>query len=235
MKIRVLIVEDEVLVAEDMADDLSRDGFEISDIAISGNEALASIEKNPPHVILMDINIKGELDGIEVVQKINASNNIPIIYLTSNTSSQFVNRALETMPHAFLSKPFQHKDLIIAIELAIKKFNEQVLFERKDVGSIFVKNGDYHTKVPIENILFIEADGSYCSVKTTEGNYTLSVNLNHFQNEVASPKLMRVHRSFIINLEKVTGFDKNTVLIEKQIIPVSNSYRDKVFAHFKKI
>ena len=101
MKIKILIVEDEVLVAEDTADDLRKDGFEVTDISVSAEEALKSLEEKLPHVILMDINIKGEMDGIELATKINESHNIPIIYLTSNTSSQFVNRALETMPHAF--------------------------------------------------------------------------------------------------------------------------------------
>ncbi len=94
MKINILIVEDEVLVAEDVAGDLTADGFEVTDIAISGKEALQSIEKIVPHIILMDINIKGEIDGIETAEIINKGDLIPIIYVTSNTSSQFVSRAI---------------------------------------------------------------------------------------------------------------------------------------------
>ena len=235
MKIKILIVEDEVLVAEDTADDLKRDGFEVTDIAISADEALASIQDDLPHVILMDINIKGKLDGIELAEKINQDHTIPVIYLTSNTSSQFVNRAIETMPHAFLSKPYQYKDLVISIELATKKFNENAISNKKEIDSIFVKDGEYHTKLPINEIQYIEADGSYCNVYSSEGKYTLSFNLNHFQNEVGSPKLMRVHRSYIVNVDRVSGFDKNTVLVGDKIIPVSNSHKEKVFTYFKKV
>lgn len=238
MKIKVLIVEDEVLVAEDVASDLEKDGFEVSGIAISGSEALKEVEKNPPHVILMDINIKGDKDGIETAGEINETRSIPIIYVTSNTSTQFVNRALETKPHAFISKPFNQKDLVIAIELAFKKHNEQAL-EHVDLvnplDSIFVKSGDYHRKVLLKDVTHIEADGSYCLVFTREGKFTLSFNLNHFQNEVQSPLLKRVHRSYIVNLANVDGFDKSTLLIGKKIIPVSGTYKEMVFQYFNKL
>lgn len=238
MKIKVLIVEDEVLVAEDVAGDLRTDGFEVTDIAISGNEALLAIEKHIPHVILMDINIKGDMDGIETAELINKKFPIPIIYVTSNTSTQFVSRAIKTGPHAFISKPYNYKDLVIAIELALNRHNEKVIEnDQKEVklDSIFVKDGDYHRKVLLENVLFIEADGSYCKVFTKDNSYVFSFNLNRFQNQVLSPLLKRVHRSYMVNLSNIDGFDKNTLLIGKKIIPVSNTYREEVFKYFNRI
>lgn len=234
MKIKIHIVEDEVLVAEDTAGDLEAAGFEVSGISISGEEALKSVQENPPHLILMDINIKGEIDGIQTAEKIQEIDSFPIIYVTSNTSNQFVNRALETKPHAFISKPYNLQDLVIAIELAMKKHNEQAI-DTNEIDSIFVKTGDFHRKVSIDDVLYIEADGSYCKVFAKDQTYTLSFNLNHFQNEVNTQKLVRVHRSFIINKSHVDGFDKSSLLIKDKIIPVSNTYRDRVASLFKKI
>ncbi|MEX1002884.1 MAG: response regulator [Crocinitomicaceae bacterium] len=237
MRIKVLIVEDEVLVAEDIADDLKKEGFEVTDIAISGEEALVSIEKDCPHIILMDINIKGDMDGIETAQKIVDEYKLPIIYVTSNTSSQFVNRALETSPHAFISKPYNVKDLIVAVELAFKKYNQKELSETdlRQYQAIFVKDGEYHKKIELKDIYYIEADGSYCNVYSKEQKYTLSFNLNHFQSNVQSSLLQRVHRSYVVNLNHVDGFDKNTLLIQKKIIPVSNSYKEETYKAFKKL
>jgi len=236
MKIKILIVEDEVIVAEDVASDLESDGFEVTGIAISGNEVLSSIENNMPHIILMDINIKGDKDGIEVAELINEKYIIPIIYVTSNTSSQFVSRAINTGPHAFISKPYSRKDLVIAIELALKKHNEKVLEnEEVKLNSIFVKEKGFHKKIPLESVLYIEADGSYCKVYTKNNNYTISFNLNHFQNKVLSPFLKRVHRSYIVNLSNVDGFDKSTLLIGKKFIPVSSTFKDEVFKYFSRI
>lgn len=238
MKIKVLIVEDEVLVAEDIAGDLRTDGFEVTNIAISSNEALQAIEHNPPHIILMDINIKGEIDGIETAELINQEFQTPIIYVTSNTSSQFVSRAIKTGPHAIITKPYNYKDLAIAIELALDKHNEIVIQNEQKVinlDSIYVKCGEYHRKVLLEDVLYIEADGSYCKVYTKECNYTFSFNLNHFQKQIASPKLKRVHRSYIVNFFNVDGFDKNTILIGDKIIPVSSPFRNEVYKCFNKI
>jgi|SRR5690554_177923 len=242
MKIKVLIVEDEILVAEDIAGDLIEDGFEITSIAISSNEALESIEKNPPHIVLMDINIKGEIDGIETAETINQGFRIPIIYITSNTSSQFISRAIKTGPHAIITKPYNYKDIVIAIELAFDKCNEMTIknsqIDQKSIinlDSIFVRCGEYHRKVLFEDILYIEADGSYCKVYTKDSTYTFSFNLNHFQKQITLPQLKRVHRSYIVNIFNIDGFDKNTILIGKKVIPVSVPFRDEVFNCFNRI
>ena len=238
MKIKVLIVEDEILVAEDVASDLENDGYVITDIAISSNEALKSIENNCPHIILMDINIKGDKDGIELAEQINQNIPIPIIYVTSNTSTEFVDRAILTGPHAFISKPYNYNDLSIAIELALNNHNEKAVENSNadiKLNSIFVKKGDYHRKVLLEDVLYIEANGSYCNVYAEGNSYTFSFNLNHFQKQVSSPILKRVHRSYIVNLKNVDGFDRTTLLIGDKIIPVSNSYKDLVFNLFNKL
>ncbi|MBL4705744.1 MAG: response regulator [Flavobacteriales bacterium] len=238
MKIKVLIVEDEILVAEDIAGDLTKDDFEVTDIALSSHEAMLSIDKTLPHIILMDINIKGDKDGIETAQLINQKYAIPIIYLTSNTSSKYVERAIKTGPHAFISKPFRYSDLAIAIEIAAKKHNEALLSnsqQKLNLNSIFVKSGDYHRKVLLSEIMYVEADGSYCKVHTKGQSYIFSFNLNQFQNQVLTPLLKRVHRSYMVNLQNVDGLNKSTLLIADKIIPVSNTYREEVFEYFNKM
>lgn len=235
MKIKVLIVEDEVLVADDIASSLETDGYEVTGIAISSEECLASISTNAPHVILMDINIKGSLDGIDTAKKVG---NIPVIFISSNTGQQFISRALETSPHAFISKPYNYRDVSVAIELAFKKHNELVLSSQNSTeisDSIFVKKGDLYKKILFENILYIEASGSYCEVCTSEEKYTLSFNLNHFQNNVQNKVFKRIHRSYVVNLNKVESFDKGGVSINGKYLPVSTSHRDEVFNYFNKL
>ena len=121
MGIKVLIVEDEVLVAEEIAADMEDYGFEVTEIATSSEECLSSIENNVPNIILMDINIKGNKDGIETAKLIHQTSKIPIIYLTANTDSVTFKRALESLPNAFISKPYQKKDLYSAVEIACNK------------------------------------------------------------------------------------------------------------------
>ena len=237
MNIKVLVVEDEVLVAEDIAADLETYGFQITDIAISSEECFASLSKNTPDVVLMDINIKGETDGINTAEKINTQYNIPIIYLTANTDSSTMKRALESAPSAFISKPYNNKDLSAALEIAFNKHNGQLLRKNETAksDSFFVKNGDYFTRIKVEDINYIEADGSYSKIHTDQKNYVLTSNLNHFQEHNLNPNLVRIHRSYIANLNKVEAFDKNTVVINSKVIPVSKSYQKELTKWFNKL
>lgn len=237
MAIKVLIVEDEVIVAEEIAADLEDYGFEISEIAISSEECLASIKDNRPHLILMDINIKGSKDGIETASIIQKTNTIPIIFLTANTDTTTVNRALETSPNAFISKPYNKRDLSLAIEIACAKHNENLIENQNALinDSFFVKNGDYYTKLKFEDINYIEADGSYCNIFTNNKTYTLSTNLNHFQNNHNSAIFARTHRSYIINIAKVEAFDKDSVIINSKVIPVSKSHHKEIMKFFNKL
>lgn len=235
MKIKVLIVEDEVLVADDIAGSLERDGYEVVGIAISAEECLAAIAVNAPHVILMDIHIKGALDGIETAKKVG---HIPVIFITSNTGSKFVSRALEVFPHAFISKPYNYTDVAAAIDLAFTRSNEQVFRNEQThetPDAIFVRKGDAYTKVLLDQVLFIEASGSYCEVTTTDEKLTLSFNLNHFQSNLQNPAFKRIHRSYVVNLKKVDRFDASGVWIAGTYLPVSSTYRQEVFSYFNRI
>lgn len=237
MALKILIVEDEVIVAEEIAADLTDYGFEITEIAISSEECLSSIKNNLPHLILMDINIKGSKDGVETTLLINENYNIPIIYLTANTDAVTIKRVLETSPYGFISKPYNKKDLSIAIEIALTKHNEKLNLNNTSVisDSFFVKNGDYYTKLNIDDIDYIEADGSYTNVYAKDKKYTLSSNLNYFQNNQHNPIFVRIHRSYIVNIKKVEAFDKDSVIINSKPIPISKSYQKEIMTFFNKL
>ena len=237
MAIKVLIVEDEVLVAEEIAADLEDYGFEITEIAISSEECLSAIKNNIPNIILMDINIKGDKDGIDTAKLIHQTSNIPIIYLTANTDSTTFNRALQSAPNAFISKPYSKKDLYSAIEIACNKHNEELIAKHNTVvnDSFFVKDGDYYTKLKFDDINYIEADGSYCNIYSNNKKFTLSSNLNHFQNNHKSPIFVRTHRSYIINLNKVEAFDKDSVIINSKAIPISKAHQKEIMKFFNKL
>lgn len=235
--IKVLIVEDEVLVAEELALDLEENGFKVTAIAISSEECMDSISKNKPHVVLMDINIRGQKDGIETARIINKNNRIPIIYLTANTDTTTIQRAIETAPNAFISKPFNKKDVVIALELAFNSYNESLLKQKilLNDDNFFVKSGKYFTKINLSEVDYLEANGSYTEIYTPTKNYTLSTNLNHFQENLNQPIFVRIHRSFIVNIKKVEAFDNNTVVINGKTLPISKSYQKSVFSFFNKL
>ncbi|MEB3827761.1 hybrid sensor histidine kinase/response regulator [Phormidium sp. CCY1219] len=120
----ILIVEDELLIAKNLARKLEKLGYSVVDIVTSGEKALHSVAEMQPDLILMDIAIKGEIDGIETAAKINENRNIPIIYTTAYADDDTLERADKTYSYGYLIKPFKEKDLQVTIKRAIKKHQE---------------------------------------------------------------------------------------------------------------
>ena len=117
----ILIVEDEFIVALDLKLKLEELGYAISGIADSADAAQQQVEQSAPSLILMDVRLKGRGDGIEAASEIRARHNIPIIFLTSHSDDETVQRAARTAAYGFVTKPFQLRDLRAGIEVALTK------------------------------------------------------------------------------------------------------------------
>ncbi len=117
----VLIVEDDDIIARVEEWRLKNLGYVVCGRAITGAEAMELVANKKPDVVLMDINIKGDMDGIETARMIKSGFNIPVIYVTSHSDGATLERAKGTKPDGFITKPFEDNDLRIAIELALKK------------------------------------------------------------------------------------------------------------------
>ena len=117
----ILIVEDEGVVALSIQSGLKKMGYKVVGIAVTGNEAIALATEHKPDVILMDIHIKGDMDGIQTTEKLNKTTDIPVIFLTAYADDETVMRAIKTRSHSYLVKPFNPRELYSNIEFAIYK------------------------------------------------------------------------------------------------------------------
>lgn len=237
MKIKVLIVEDESLIAQQIAECLEENDFEITEIVSTSGLAMRSIKEKRPDVILMDISIKGEEDGIALSRRILQEENFPIVFLTSHTETKIFKEASVLKPSAFLLKPFNEQELPIAIELAFSNHNKEVITKQRPVlkDSIFVKSGKKFQKIKLEDILYIEAEGSYSKIKTRAGEFIISFNLSQFQEEIDNDLFCRVHRSFIVNLANIESFDLTNVSAGGKSIPISKQFHEKLTRSVKKL
>lgn len=118
-KKRILLVEDEVIVAMTIEDSLVNMGYEVIGTVDNGLSAIELAEKEKPDLILMDVRIHGDIDGIETVERINEKMDIPVIFLTAHSDEGTLSRVLRTKPYGFLIKPFREKELYANIETAI--------------------------------------------------------------------------------------------------------------------
>ena len=118
-KIRILIVEDEALVAEDLKEMLLAYGYEVPAIADTGEKAITFADEHPPDLILMDINLPGVIDGITAGGEIRSRWGMPIIYVTAFATPAIIDRAKKTTPSGYILKPFNERQIQTAIEIAL--------------------------------------------------------------------------------------------------------------------
>ncbi len=130
--IKILIVEDERIVATDLKNRLTKLGYQITGLAADSEKALSLINREDPDIILMDIRIQGSLDGIETAALLQRTHNIPVIYLTAYSEQQTLNRAIATKPYGYLLKPFSDRELHIAIQVSLERFTSDTQFRKNE-------------------------------------------------------------------------------------------------------
>lgn len=236
----ILIVEDDLMLAKSMGEYLYGRGYTIQGCVTSGEEAISLMLDKPADILIMDIHLKGTLDGVETAKKILKKITIPIIYCTGVEDEDVFKRAKTTFPKNYLTKPFSMAQLGIAIDLALVD-NERVTNKDevllREIHNKFVfiyfRDGGYQ-KVTVDDICIIEADGPYSKVFLT-GKKTplmIAISSNNVIKKLKSPYLKKVHKSFYINITKVDAIDSKSVIIENIRIPIGASFYKDTIKHF---
>lgn len=231
-KVSILIVEDDMIIAANLSIQLTSLGYEVTGILPRGEEAIMHVKENRPHILLMDINLKGALSGIETVKVIQKNNNISIIYLTANSDDTTFNKAKETHPKAFITKPFNKLSLQRTIALVVEQMKDEkesstnaqhieVLDDR-----IFVRHNGRMEKLLLEDILYVEADRNYCILITPKIKHILTCTLKVMEEKLPKSNFVRVHRSFIINISKLDVLADGHLEIGRKVIPIGKSHKD---------
>ena len=242
--VKILIVEDEMIIAANISLQLSELGYEVTGIVPRGEEALLHVKQNAPDIVLLDIQLKGELDGIETAQIMQKDYDIPIIYLTANADDAHFEKAKSTHPYAFISKPFKKLDLQRAIELTVELLQSEngngsssesntPRFILSD--SIFVRSHEKMVKVDIKDILYIEAERNYCRIYSQDKEYLLVMTLKDMDEKLPDKHFIRVHRSFIVNISKIDEIATSHIVIAKKAIPVSKALKEELLNRLQTI
>lgn len=244
--IQILVVEDEMIIAANISMQLTEMGYEVSGIVPRGEDALTHIKTSLPDIVLIDIQLKGALDGIETAQKMQELNkDIAIIYLTANADEANFNRAKLTHPYAFISKPFKKLDLQRSIELTIHQLKcniNDTSIDSKNGSStsvlkdcLFVRNRETMVKVAIKDIRYIEAERNYCRIFSMEKEYLIVTTLKEIDKKLPQKHFLRIHRSYIINLSQVDEIAGTHVVISRKAIPMSKGMRSELLKRLQTI
>jgi DNA-binding LytR/AlgR family response regulator len=232
--INVLIVEDNSLIAESTKTLLQRNGMSAIGIFNNGEEAIEFVRNQRPDLVLMDITLAGAIDGISAAKIIGDETNVPIIYLTDHGDTKTLQRAKQTFPASYMTKPFNDLDLIRAIEIAFTNSNRQGKSPSNKIVFLRTQTQKY-IKLDTADVLYLKAERVYCSVVTVLGSHLIGNSLNHVHEQLSSPELVRVHRSFVVNLKKVTAIDGNMITVGEHEIQMSKDYREAVMDRLKVI
>jgi DNA-binding LytR/AlgR family response regulator len=219
----VLIVEDEPLIADDIALTLKGNGYDVVGPVDNAEEAAQAMTKSKPSLVLLDIHIKGGKDGIALASEVRR-HKLPFIYITSFYDRETLDRAMATEPQGYIVKPFDEKDLLINIEVALFKHRKAQLAP----GKVFVKEKNEMVAIEVRDILYAEAFDNYCKIFTDKHSHIISHTLKQVEEKLPPQSFLRVHRSYVVNFEKVTSINESNVCLGLVKIPLAQSFRQEV-------
>ncbi len=239
--VKILLVEDELIIADYMQECLMQFGYDVIGTCISYSEAVISMEKSRPDIILMDITLKGGKSGIDLAGYINRELQLPFVYITSHSDRNTIDKAKQTLPYAYLIKPFSENDLYAAIETALMQFGakkgnvEERANEEKPIvikDGIFIKNKGKFVKIQMDELLVLEANDNYATLYTIAGQYVLKTTLKTLQ-EALPDCFWRIHRSYVINLRHIKSFDSEEAVVGNKTLPIGKSYFNELMEKIK--
>ena len=231
-KVKILVVEDELIIADNICDALEELGYEALEPAINYTEAIARIEEEKPDIAILDIQLSGKKTGIDIARKIRESYNFPFIFLTSNSDALTVNQAKEVMPPAYLVKPFSKDEIFTSIEIALHNFSNKIgeSDESKLIikDSLFVKDKGFYNKIKFEDILYIKSAHVYVEfILKTKHKVVVRTSLNDILEKLNS-SFIRIHRGYIINTKYLTQITQSHVKILDEEIPIGKKYKEEI-------
>jgi len=231
-KLKVLVVEDDPRIAESLADILDLLGHEVLSVAESGEEAILQLCEEEPQLILLDIQLKGKMDGIEVARLVKDKYNIPFIFTTAFADPNTIQRAIKEGPFGYIVKPYGIKDITAAIEVAITNYRLLANIHKESNTApmlvndqLYIKVDGVLTKLKQNEIDYVEAKGDYILIKAQDQNHIVHSSLKKIYDKLGSKTFMQIHRSFIVNLNAINAINDTSLIINRKEIPISRTYR----------
>lgn len=253
--VNILIVEDEGIVAMDLAAGLRMDGYQIAGITDNAESAIAIFKEEAVDIVLMDINIIGDTDGVDTAAALLKIRYVPVIFLTAFTDVKTVDRVKQICPAAFLSKPYSISNVRISIDLALSNFaiakeistggkivslprpnEEKVPIEKEAIlqlhDFIFIKEQYRFIKIKTDDIQYLESSGNYVNIVCGTRKYVVRMQMSQVLEKLIFKNIIRIHKSYAVNLFAISSFTDQDVTIDKFELPIGRSYKEDFWQRF---
>ncbi len=238
-KVKILVVEDEVITAHAIISMVEKMGYECVGTAIRAKKALDIAKALKPDLALLDITLKGEETGIWLAGELKKELNIPYIFLTSLGDKKTIEEATATMPYGYLLKPLEAQNLYAAIETALARFShensaqdssnseqENQALAIKD--ALFVKDEYQYVKIILSDIDYIKSDGNYIEIYSMGSKKVLKETLKNMETKLPKSDFFQAHRSYLINVQKIDSITGNSVRVGTTEVPIVKQKRDEL-------
>lgn len=236
--LKTLIVEDELIIAEDMKGMLQESGYQVIGIATDNDEAREILTGDSPDIALIDINLSGGDDGISLAKYIREKYDIPIIFITSLSDKKTVERAKQVRPEGYIVKPFAKEDLYTSIEIAIFNFtgaaknssnhdkdsDENVVIR----DSIFIRKDYKLIKIRFDDLIWIRSELNYLELHCSENKHLVRCTMREFVQKLPADSFLQVHKSYCINTRYISAIDHRRIWLGKIQVPIGRSYLETV-------
>lgn len=236
--IKIVLVEDDWIIAKEIAYTLQDLGFEVLGTYDTGEEGLQQVARLQPDLVLLDIDLAGEFSGIDVGRRLKETK-VPFIFLTALADSHTIKQAKLVEPYAYLVKPVAPETLYSTIEItlhnasahrqseaAVAPIGERLTAD----GSLFVKVKGRLEKLQLKDIRWVEASDIYALVCTDKDKHLLSASLKTVEEKFPDSTFLRVHRSYVVNLGKIDAIEEDSLIIGDVSIPIGKTYRERLMS-----
>lgn len=222
----ILIVEDEPIVADDIAVSLEGMGHDVVAICHEANQALQALDQHQVDVVLLDIKIKGDKDGIQLAQLIRQRTNIPFIFVSSLYDKTTIARAKNAEPSAYIVKPFKDEDIQVALDMALAKEQLTPVNESKvNQLDLFIRKKDAIVPLDFNEVFYIEASDNYSIFHLQDDKHVVSQTLKFVESILVEQGYWRIHKTFLVNLRKIDRIEHSVVFINGSPLPIGKAYK----------
>ncbi len=234
-KYKTLIIEDNLPFAIKIEKHLVEWGHQVLGIIDNSKEALEVIKTQEPDLIIIDINIKGQLNGVEIAHSIK-NLKIPVIFITGRKDEQIYKEAQSTTGISYLVKPFDMKTLQGVIDFALpeRKTGQQ---EKSDEQYFYIKKNNQLLKIDKTQISWLKADGNYCDFYIGTAKYTVRMSLKKVLAKLPKKEFLKIHKSHAVRISDIDGIflSKNQIRVGEVYLPLGRNFREELLQRVKQL
>lgn len=212
-----------------LEDKIIDSGFSLVGSSATAEKAWEDLKNGAePDLVLLDINLAGEKDGVWLAQKIREEYEVAIVYLTAFGDANTLDLVEQTKPNGYLMKPYNTPTLLTTIKIAIEGFKKSQEDKEPTDSIIFIKDSSLRIKLNVKEIYYVQSDGNYLNIVLKNKKHVIRSKMSDFKKELFSSEFLRVHQRYIVNINKIEQVGSDHITIAGLDIRLSGNYKTEL-------